>query len=146
LTLVWATCMFSVSFRVYRFDSVKTSLHITSSMCILFPTTNNVLPRSPICLSYPILMTSKLPPLIIPKIKTPTQPGDKSPTARTTNDSNWHIVDSNNRNRSPQANSPPLKNQIIFLHPKTDTHRSLQLPKMKIKMKTKINVSAQFII
>jgi len=61
-------------------------------------------------------MTSKLPPLVISKVKTPTQPGDKSSTARTNNETNWHIVDSNNIIRSPQANSPPPKksNNIIF--------------------------------
>ena len=60
-------------------------------------------------------MNSKLPPLIISKGKSTSLSGDKSPTTRTNNDSNWHIVEPN-RIKSPLANSPPSKksNNIFF--------------------------------
>lgn len=61
-------------------------------------------------------MGPKLSPLIISKVKTPAQPVDKSPTTLINNEFNWHIVESNNRNRSPPSNSPLSKksNNIFF--------------------------------
>lgn len=60
-------------------------------------------------------MAPKLPPLIISKTKQNARLANKSPTTHTNNEPNWHIIDSN-RNRSPQANSPPSKksNNVFF--------------------------------